>query len=64
MEERSKVSDFMRTVKEIFNELVKFDDNPSDNKVVKSVNNVLLKFFDTFVHVIFNEKYANSRRYV
>jgi hypothetical protein len=64
MEERSKVSDFMRTVKEIFNELVKFDDNPSDNKVVKSVNNVLLKSFDTFVHVIFNEKYANSRRYV
>ncbi len=40
MEEGSKVSDFMRTVKEILNELVKFDDNPLDNMVLKQVNNV------------------------
>jgi len=62
MEEGSKVSDFMRIVKEIFNELVKFDDNPLDNVVLKQVNNVLVESFDTFVHVIFNEKDANSRR--
>jgi hypothetical protein len=30
--------------------------------VVKHVNNVLLESFDTFVHVICNEKDANFRR--
>jgi hypothetical protein len=52
----------LHEIKEILNELVNSTNNPLNNMVAKHANNVILKSFDTFVHVIFNEKDANSRK--
>jgi hypothetical protein len=56
MEEGSKVNDFMKIIKEIFNKLVKFEDIFSNNMVVEQVINALLGSYDTFTHVISNER--------
>jgi coproporphyrinogen III oxidase-like Fe-S oxidoreductase len=53
--ERSKVNDFMRTIKKILNELVEFENIPSDNMVVEQVINALPRSYGIFVHVISNE---------
>jgi hypothetical protein len=56
MEEGSKVNDFMKIVKEIFNKLTKFQDILSNNMVVEQVINALLRRYDTFTHVISNKR--------
>jgi hypothetical protein len=56
MEEGSKVNDFMKIVKVIFNKLAKFEDILSNNMVVEQVINALLRSYDTYTHVISNER--------
>jgi hypothetical protein len=45
----------MRIIKKILNELVEFENIPSDNMVVEQVINALPRSYDIFVHVISNE---------
>jgi hypothetical protein len=58
LKESSKVSDFMRIIKKILNELVEpveFENIPSNNMVVEQVINALPKSYDISIRVISNE---------
>jgi len=46
----------MKIVKVIFNKLAKFEDILSNNMVVEQVINALLRSYDTYTHVISNER--------
>jgi hypothetical protein len=55
LKERSKVSDCIKTIKKIHNELVEFENIPLDNMVVEQIINALPRSYDIFVHAISNE---------